>query len=105
MSPASPGPGRPYLPGQRRDLSFDQDVSIRSVQELSVFDRFVFVMSVLERYSDRECALLLRCSFTDILPARIRSVQQISTTVEKSYPSQSVGDQRYVVDPDWLECG
>ena len=105
MLPAPSDASRPYLVGNRSNLNLDQDASLKCVQDLPLFDRFVFVMSVLERYSDRECALLLGCSGADILPARIRAFQQISTKAEKSYPSQSIGDQPYVVNPDWLECG
>ena len=105
MLPAPSNASRPYLVGNRSDLKLDQDASLKCVQDLPLFDRLVFVMSVLERYSDRECALLLGCSGADILPARIRAFQQISTKVEKSYLSQSIGDQPFVVNPDWLECG
>jgi hypothetical protein len=41
--------------------------------------RFVFVMSVLERYSDRECALLLRCTLHDVAEARILALRQLSS--------------------------
>jgi hypothetical protein len=36
------------------------------------------VMSVLERYSDHECALLLDCLLQDIHVARSQALQQIS---------------------------
>jgi hypothetical protein len=39
---------------------------------LDPFERFVFVMSTLEKQSDAECAVLLRCSSVD---ARIRSIR------------------------------
>ena len=45
---------------------------------LDRFDRFVFVMSVLERYSERDCALLLGCSPPDVRDARMRALQQIT---------------------------
>ena len=98
-------PFHPDLVGNRSGLSLDQDTSLKCVQDLPLLDRFVFVMSVLERYSDRECALLLGCACADILPARIRALREVSTSVEKSYPGHSSGVQPYVVDPDWLECG
>lgn len=37
---------------------------------LRTFERFVFVMSVLERHSDEDCAALLRCSRRDVTIAR-----------------------------------
>lgn len=84
-----PGSGNSSPQGlvcKRNGLNVDEDASLKSVQDLPPFDRFVFVMSVLERYSDHECALLLGCSFADILPARIRALQRISTWGEKNYP-------------------
>jgi hypothetical protein len=42
---------------------------------LAPLERFVFVMSVLERYSDRECSLLLYCMVKDVIDARSRSLQ------------------------------
>jgi DNA-directed RNA polymerase specialized sigma24 family protein len=40
--------------------------------------RFVFVMSVLEKYSDHECALLLGCTPRRVLEARIQALGQLS---------------------------
>ena len=45
-------------------------VQVARVLALGDFERFVFVMTVLERYSDRECALLLNCSADEIRKAR-----------------------------------
>jgi len=41
--------------------------------------RFVLVMSVLEKYSERECALLLRCALRDVAEARVHGLQQLSS--------------------------
>jgi len=38
---------------------------------LGEFERFVFVMSILEGQSDEECALFLRCSRRDVMMARV----------------------------------
>jgi len=51
--------------------------TISTVTHLAWFDRIVFVMSVLERYSERECALLLDCNTRDVQSARIRALQQL----------------------------
>jgi DNA-directed RNA polymerase specialized sigma24 family protein len=48
-----------------------------AVLQLEPFERFVFVMSVLERYSDLDCSLLLGCARRDVIGARIRMSQQI----------------------------
>ena len=97
MSPGRADSPGPYLPGHGSKLDPDENTLLKGVWELPPFDRFVFVMSVLERYCDRECALLLGCSFADILPARIRALQQISR-VEKSYPEDSREGQPYRVN-------
>jgi DNA-directed RNA polymerase specialized sigma24 family protein len=44
------------------------------------FDRFTFVLRVLEGYSDRECSLLLGCTVGDLSAARIRIFQQMATS-------------------------
>jgi DNA-directed RNA polymerase specialized sigma24 family protein len=57
-------------------------VEIAAVLALPSFDRFVFVMSVLERYSDQDCSVLLGCARRDVLAARTRSLQQIGSAAE-----------------------
>jgi len=52
-------------------------MTISAVTQLPSFDRIVFVMSVLERYSEWECALLLDSRARDIQAARIRALQQL----------------------------
>lgn len=54
-----------------------EDVSV--ILELRRFERFVYVMSVLERYSDQDCAVLLGCARREIVAARIRAFQQLET--------------------------
>jgi hypothetical protein len=44
------------------------------------FDRFVFVMSILEEQSDEECANLLRCSQRDVTIARLVALKRQSNT-------------------------
>jgi DNA-directed RNA polymerase specialized sigma24 family protein len=67
---------------------------IAAVVDLSAFDRFVFVMSVLERYSDQECSLLLDCSRTSVAAARIRALQQIGNSAEVHRALVGVGVDR-----------
>jgi hypothetical protein len=43
---------------------------IDDVLTLKDFERFVFVMSILERYPERECSLLLGCSEGEIRNTR-----------------------------------
>src|SRR5262249_39807401 len=50
---------------------------VDDVLALSDFERFVFVMSVLELYSEHDCSLLLRCSPREIREARLRAITQV----------------------------
>ena len=52
-----------------------------AILELDAFDRFLYVMSVLERYSDHHCALFLGCARQDIITARSRALQQTGKAV------------------------
>jgi DNA-directed RNA polymerase specialized sigma24 family protein len=52
---------------------------IAAILELPPFDRFVYVMSVLEHYSDQECSVLLGCTRRDVIAARSRALRQIET--------------------------
>jgi DNA-directed RNA polymerase specialized sigma24 family protein len=54
------------------------DIAIATVLALEDFERFVFVLSVLERYSGQDCSLLLSCSPEEVEQARMRALQQIS---------------------------
>jgi DNA-directed RNA polymerase specialized sigma24 family protein len=55
----------------------DGHVEIDSVLALEDFERVVFVMTVLERYSDHESALLIGCSIGEIRAARICALKEI----------------------------
>jgi hypothetical protein len=65
--------------------SFDSGGTTLAVEQVETaavlrpegFERFVYVMSVLERYSDLDCSLLLGCARRDVIAARIRAFQQI----------------------------
>ena len=50
---------------------------IAAILELRPFERFVYVMSVVEGYSDQACSVLLGCTRRDVIAARIRALQQI----------------------------
>jgi len=51
---------------------------IDAVLQLADFDRFVFVMSVLEHYLEHDCALLLGCSVRDIREGRARALKELA---------------------------
>jgi len=48
-----------------------------AVLDLEDFERFVFVMSVLEHYSEHDCSLLLGCSAREVREARRRALQEL----------------------------
>jgi len=53
---------------------FDVD----AVLGLADFERFVFVLCVLERYREHECALLLGCSASEVREARTQAIQELA---------------------------
>jgi hypothetical protein len=50
---------------------------IAAILELEPFERFVYVLTVLERHSDHECSILLGCPRREVPGARIRAVLQL----------------------------
>jgi hypothetical protein len=75
-----------------RDAWPESSVSsaIDAVTRLAQLERFVFVMSVLEHYSDHECRILLSCTVQDIGDARLLALRTIRScdTVEQSVALQ-----------------
>ena len=75
----SPASGRN---GQERDLwsaghAKQGECEIDTVTDLDPFERFVFVMSILERYSNWDCSLMLGCSMNKIAQARIKALHRL----------------------------
>ena len=54
-----------------------EQVETAAVLQLEPFERFVYVMSVLERYSDLDCSVLLGCARQDVIAARMSGLQQL----------------------------
>ena len=52
--------------------------AIDAVLGLEDFERFVFVMSVLEHYSEHDCGLLLGCSAREVREARVRALKELA---------------------------
>jgi hypothetical protein len=48
---------------------------------LNSFERFVFIMSALEKYSDQECSLLLSCFRRDVINARTSAIRHLADVV------------------------
>ena len=71
--------GVPIIFGPKVQLSnpsghFSQD----AVSRLCDFERFVFVLCVLERYREHECALLLGCSDSEVREARTQAIEKFA---------------------------
>jgi hypothetical protein len=47
---------------------------------LRAFERFVYVMSILEGQSEQDCAVLLRCSRRDVIVARVLALTRLSNS-------------------------
>lgn len=52
----------------------------QAILELGHFSRVVFVMSLLEGYSDKECALLLSCMPGEVAQARADALRKLATS-------------------------
>jgi hypothetical protein len=55
-----------------------EEVAFSRVVLLNDFERFVFVLSVLEKYSDKDCALLLSTSMQQVREARLQALEHIA---------------------------
>jgi hypothetical protein len=67
----------PYSNGEPPNQG--QHFRLDGILGLADFDRFVFVISVLEHYSERDCAMLLSCSPRQVAEARIRGLERLTT--------------------------
>ncbi len=55
-----------------------QDARFASILALQDFERFVYVLSVLEGYPDQNCAVLLGASKQEVREARLHAVQHVA---------------------------
>jgi DNA-directed RNA polymerase specialized sigma24 family protein len=69
----------PNLPSVESLSEQDSDVEVlvSALRELTSLDRCVYLMSVLEKYSDRECASFLSCSAAEVRIARDRALKML----------------------------
>jgi len=72
------GTGGPIVQSDRYVVGHTIAAAITALQP---FDRFVYVLSLLERYSDRECSLLLDSSVAEIARARERSLHHVAAVL------------------------
>jgi DNA-directed RNA polymerase specialized sigma24 family protein len=76
VSPASAGNNeeRDLWSGQHETGGDDQ---INAVTQLPPLQRFVFVMSILERYSAWDCSVLLGCSMSNVAESRKQALRRL----------------------------
>lgn len=55
---------------------------VGDVVALEPFARFVFVLSVLEQYSQRECALMLGTSVKEVRKVRVQAIGQVLNSLD-----------------------
>jgi hypothetical protein len=70
------------LSGRNTDDAVTGPPEITGILELPAFERFAFVMSVLEGYADHECSLHLKCSVGDVRAARTRALERMGRSAE-----------------------
>ena len=66
----------------------ERHFALEVVLNLEDFERFAFIMSVLEHFSDHDCALLLGCSVREILEARARALRELMDSSQKHSSEQ-----------------
>jgi len=79
-------PAQDTQPPERKAVRWNaspQQTMATLLGSLPALARFIYVMSVLEKYSDRECASFLGCALSEIRPARDRAVRQLGKMAEQ----------------------
>jgi DNA-directed RNA polymerase specialized sigma24 family protein len=71
---------------------------VSAILELAHLERFVFVMSVLERYSDHDCSILLGCARRDVATARVRAMQRLVTLLGLKHNRHMDADLETVIE-------
>jgi DNA-directed RNA polymerase specialized sigma24 family protein len=67
---------------RRADHPALEQTEIRAIVGLPAFERFAFVMTVLEGYSDHESALHLNCTVGEVRAARTRALERLGKAAD-----------------------
>jgi DNA-directed RNA polymerase specialized sigma24 family protein len=81
-------------------LPLELQAEVSAILELSSFERFVFVMSTLERYSDQDCSILLSCTRKEVSEARGRALHQLGRLMKVRRNAVAAGLEDVVVRED-----
>jgi hypothetical protein len=57
-----------------------ENKAFATILALRAFERFVFVIQILEGRSEQDCAVLLRCSRRDVMIARVLALTRLANT-------------------------
>jgi DNA-directed RNA polymerase specialized sigma24 family protein len=68
------------IPGT--DNARTERAEISAIVDLPAFERFAFVMSVLEHYSDQQCSLLLGCTRGEVAAARTQAFERLGKSAD-----------------------
>ena len=79
IKPAPEHADKLSLSGLKQSATPAEHNPFAGILSLDAFERFVFVMSILEGHSDAECAVLLRSSRRDVMMARVLAVKRQSS--------------------------
>ena len=80
ITPAPAHADNSSLVGLKSPATSAGNSPLAAILALDPFERFVFVISVLERRSEQDCALLLRSSRRDIIIARALALQRLANS-------------------------
>lgn len=84
----APVPGQPAIAREisqnPQTVGDSENPLVALVMQWAPFDRFVFVMSVLEGYSVRECSALLACRDQDVIAAKSLVLQRLANKVAQA---------------------
>lgn len=64
----------------KREATSGKNSLFAAIVALGAFERFVFVMSVLEKQSDEDCSMLLGCSRRDVMIARELALKRLANS-------------------------
>jgi DNA-directed RNA polymerase specialized sigma24 family protein len=90
---------RPGDNGQTRDSWGDPGAGtslLKAVAQLGSLERLVFVIVVLERYSIKECSLLLACTEQVIVAGRLRALKNLSANCAIPVSLETSGEKLQV---------
>ncbi|MFZ0808289.1 MAG: hypothetical protein WAN03_19000 [Candidatus Sulfotelmatobacter sp.] len=71
-----------------------QHTEVAGIVDLPALERFAFVMSVLERYSDLECSLLLGCTRGGVAAARTLALERLGKSADLRPKLVSIGSNQ-----------